>query len=188
MQKPCGGRARVCDAGLFGECTPVDEVGLGGVSPVVCNVLIAANMAPMSEPSFTLVSTMQGSTTPPRSAPRGAQRTGFVGHRLGPDVHDGTRAPSGGNHQHGNGAATTGGCGRPVFWSVSVDGNDILDLNGTIGFGSLERAGGFQKRNRILATVPEHCSPTKLHFCRIVHREPRERVGPGWIPPLLLRC
>ena len=43
------------DSGLFGDCTPVQPVGQNDVSPVVCTVLIAANMAPMSEPSFTLV-------------------------------------------------------------------------------------------------------------------------------------
>ena len=46
--------------GLFGECTPVATVAKGDVSPVVCNVLIAGDMAPMSEPSFTLVLTDQG--------------------------------------------------------------------------------------------------------------------------------
>ena len=43
------------DPDLFGDCQPVNAVVKGEVSPVVCNVLIAANMAPMSEPSFTLV-------------------------------------------------------------------------------------------------------------------------------------
>ena len=45
----------LADTGLFGECVPVESVGKGDVSPVVCNVLIASSMAPMAEPSFTLV-------------------------------------------------------------------------------------------------------------------------------------
>ena len=31
------------ESNLFGDCTPVDTVGLGDVVPVVCSVLITAN-------------------------------------------------------------------------------------------------------------------------------------------------
>jgi uncharacterized membrane protein len=43
------------DSGLFGDCSPVSAVGQNDVVPVVCTVLIAPSLPPMSEPAFTLV-------------------------------------------------------------------------------------------------------------------------------------
>ena len=42
------------DDGLFGDCTPVGTVASDTPVPLVCTMLIANGMAPMSEPSFTL--------------------------------------------------------------------------------------------------------------------------------------
>ena len=40
--------------GLFGDCSAVEPIGFGDVSPVTCTILISTNMPPMSEPSFVL--------------------------------------------------------------------------------------------------------------------------------------
>ena len=120
------------DAGLFGECTPVDEVGLGDVSPVVCNVLIAANMAPMSEPSFTLVLNDAG-----------VDYTTTVGLLVAPneqvawDIGAVPVFTTGQERQVTVEITNTGNTAlqrqvvvnAPSTWSVSVDGSDILDLN-----------------------------------------------------------
>ena len=40
--------------GLFGDCSVIEPIGYGDVSPVTCTILISTGMAPMSEPSFVL--------------------------------------------------------------------------------------------------------------------------------------
>lgn len=119
------------DPGLFGECTPVDPVGMGDVSPVVCNVLIAANMAPMSEPSFTLVLNDAG-----------VERTTTVGLLVAPneqvswDIDSVPGLTTGQERQVTVEITNTGNTAlqrqvmaeAPPKWSVSVDGNDIVDL------------------------------------------------------------
>lgn len=119
------------DPGLFGECTPVDPVGIGDVSPVVCNVLIAANMAPMSEPSFTLV-----------LSDAGVEQTTTVGLLVAPneqvawDIGSVPMLTTGQERQVTIEITNTGNTAlqrqvvveAPSKWSASVDGNDILDL------------------------------------------------------------
>lgn len=43
------------DSGVFGDCTPVAAVEQNDVVPVICTLVIASDMAPMSEPAFTLL-------------------------------------------------------------------------------------------------------------------------------------
>ena len=40
--------------GLFGECSALEPVGMGGIEPVTCTIIISTTMAPLSEPSFVL--------------------------------------------------------------------------------------------------------------------------------------
>ena len=119
------------DPGLFGECTPVDPVGIGDVSPVVCNVLIAANMAPMSEPSFTLV-----------LSDAGVEQTTTVGLLVAPneqvawDIGSVPVLTTGQERQVTIEITNTGNTAlqrqvvteAPSKWSASVDGNDIVEL------------------------------------------------------------
>ena len=119
------------DPGLFGECNPVEPVAMGAVSPVVCNLLIAANMAPMSEPSFTLVLNDAG-----------VERTTTVGLLVAPneqvswDIGSVPILTTGQERQVTVEITNTGNTAlqrqvlveAPSKWVASVDGNDILDL------------------------------------------------------------
>lgn len=119
------------DPGLFGECNPVEPVVMGAVSPVVCNLLIAANMAPMSEPSFTLVLNDAG-----------VERTTTVGLLVAPneqvawDIDSVPLLTTGQERQVTVEITNTGNTAlqrqvlveAPSKWVASVDGNDILDL------------------------------------------------------------
>ena len=119
------------DPGLFGECNPVEPVAMGDVSPVVCNVLIAANMAPMSEPSFTVV-----------LSDSGVERTTTVGLLVAPneavswDIGSVPALTTGEERQVTVEITNTGNTAvqrqvvveAPAKWEASVDGNDILDL------------------------------------------------------------
>ena len=119
------------DPGLFGECTPVEPVAMGDVSPVVCNVLIAANMAPMSEPSFTVL-----------LSDSGVERTTTVGLLVAPneavswDIGSVPALTTGEGRQVTVEITNTGNTAlqrqvvveAPSKWEASVDGNDILDL------------------------------------------------------------
>ncbi|MAF93924.1 hypothetical protein CMO85_04600 [Candidatus Woesearchaeota archaeon] len=119
------------DPSLFGECTPVEPVGLGDVSPVVCTVLIAANMAPMSEPSFTVV-----------LSDGGVERTTTVGLLVAPneqvswDIGSVPTLTTGQERQVTVEITNTGNTAlqrqliveAPSKWAASVDGNDVLDL------------------------------------------------------------
>ena len=119
------------DPGLFGDCTPVGSVVKGEVSPVVCNVLIAANLAPMSEPSFTLVLNDGG-----------VERTTTVGllvatnEQVSWDIGAVPVFTTGQERQVTLELTNTGNTPlqrqlvveEPEKWAVSIDGNDILDL------------------------------------------------------------
>ena len=119
------------DPGLFGECNPVEPVVMGAVSPVVCNLLIAANMAPMSEPSFTLVLNDAG-----------VERTTTVGLLVAPneqvswDIGSVPLLTTGQERQVTVEITNTGNTAlqrqvlveAPSKWVASVDGNDILNL------------------------------------------------------------
>jgi hypothetical protein len=117
--------------GLYGECIPVDAVGKGDVAPVVCNVLIAGDMAPMSEPSFTLV-----------LADQGVEQTTTVGLLVAANeqvVWDLNTVPTfttGQERQLQVEITNTGNTplqrqlvvNAPQDWTVSLDGNDVLNL------------------------------------------------------------
>ncbi len=119
------------DPGLFGDCTPVSTVVNGEVSPVVCNVLIAANMAPMTEPSFTLVLNDGG-----------VERTTTVGllvaanEQVSWDIGAVPVFTTGQERQVTLELTNTGNTPlqrqlvveEPEKWAVSIDGNDILDI------------------------------------------------------------
>ena len=118
--------------GLFGECTPVEAVGKGDVTPVVCNVLIAGDMAPMSEPSFTLVLTDQG-----------VEQTTTVGllvaanEQVSWDIGTVPAFTTGQERQVQVEITNTGNTplqrqlvvNAPEDWAVSLDGNDVLNLD-----------------------------------------------------------
>ena len=119
------------DQGLFGECSSVDPVGYNDVSPVVCTVLIPSTMAPLSEPSFSV--TLIGS---------GVERTEQVGLYVASVmdaswVQERTVAFQTGTESMLE--VTLTNTGNSPFshqldaeasqgWSVSIDGNDIADL------------------------------------------------------------
>ena len=119
------------DQGLFGECSSVDPVGYNDVSPVVCTVLIPSTMAPLSEPSFIV--TLIGS---------GVERTEQVGLYVASVmdaswVQERTVAFQTGTESMLE--VTLTNTGNSPFshqldveasqgWSVSIDGNDIADL------------------------------------------------------------
>ena len=117
--------------GLFGECDLVEPVAMGEVSPVVCNLLIAANMAPMSEPSFTLVLNDAG-----------VEQTTTIGLLVAPneqvswDIGSVPLLTTGQERQVTVEITNSGNTvlqrqilvEAPSKWVASVDGNDILDL------------------------------------------------------------
>ena len=119
------------DPDLFGDCQPVNAVVKGEVSPVVCNVLIAANMAPMSEPSFTLVLNDGG-----------VERTTTVGllvaanEQVSWDIGAVPMFTTGQERQVTLELTNTGNTPLqrqlvvegPEKWSVSIDGNDIINV------------------------------------------------------------
>jgi len=116
---------------MFGDCTPVESVSIGQVVPVVCNVLIAASTPPLSEPSFTLTLADNGvelSTTIGLLVSVNEQVTWDVG--AVPAFNTG--------EQRQVTVEITNSGNTPLQrqlrilntedWSVSVDGNDLLDL------------------------------------------------------------
>ena len=119
------------DQGLFGECSSVDPVGYNDVSPVVCTVLIPSTMAPLSEPSFSL--TLIGS---------GVERTEQVGLYVASVMDASWVQERTVVFQTGTESmleVTLTNTGNSPFshqldaeasqgWSVSIDGNDIADL------------------------------------------------------------
>jgi uncharacterized membrane protein len=117
--------------GLFGDCTPVGAVVKGEVSPVVCNVLIAANMAPMSEPSFTLVlddGVVERTTTVGLLVSANEQVSWDIGSvplfTTGQERQVTLELTNTGNIPLQRQLVVEG----PEKWSVSIDGTDILDL------------------------------------------------------------
>jgi len=128
------------DSGLFGECSPVESVGMNEVVPVVCTVVIAANMPPMSEPSFTLL--LSGG---------GVDLTTTVGllvavnEQMMWDVGNVPLLTTGEERQVTVKITNTGNTAFqrqlvlnvPDGWTASVDGDDIIDL--TLGESALVR-------------------------------------------------
>ena len=119
------------DQGLFGDCTPVGAVVKGEVSPVVCNVLIAANMAPMTEPSFTLVLNDGGvelTTTVGLLVAANEQVSWDIGavpvFTTGQERQVTLELTNTGNTPLQRQLVVE----EPEKWAVSIDGNDILDI------------------------------------------------------------
>ena len=116
---------------MFGDCTSVESVSIGQVVPVVCNVLIAASTPPLSEPSFTLTLADNGvelSTTVGLLVSVNEQVTWDVGavpsFNTGEQRQVTVEITNSGNtplQRQVRGLVTED-------WSVSVDGNDLLDL------------------------------------------------------------
>ncbi|MEC9193766.1 MAG: hypothetical protein VYE72_00200, partial [Candidatus Thermoplasmatota archaeon] len=128
------------DAGLFGDCTPVEPVGKGDVSPVVCNLVIDRDMAPMSEPSFTVILNDGG-----------IEETTTVGLLVATNEQvawdlDAVPLFTTGQEREITVEITNVGntpfqrqlvVGAPEAWSASIDGEDIVDLD--VGQSSLMR-------------------------------------------------
>ena len=119
------------DAGLFGDCTPVDPVGKGEVAPVVCNVVIDGDMAPMSEPSFTVVLNDAGveqSTTVGLLVAANEQVDWDIGaiplFTTGQERQITLEITNTGNTPLQRQLTVN----APSSWSASVDGTDIVDL------------------------------------------------------------
>ncbi len=119
------------ESGLFGECTPVDTVAMNDVVPVVCTVLIAANMPPMSEPSFTLLLSDGGvemSTNVGLLVAVNEQTAWDVGNvpllNTGEDRQITVKITNTGNTAIQRQLVLD----VPSGWTVSVDGDDIVDL------------------------------------------------------------
>jgi uncharacterized membrane protein len=119
------------DSGLFGECNPVATVGLNEVAPVVCSVLIAGNMAPMSEPSFTLLLSdgdVELTTT--------VGLLVAINEQVAWDVGSTPLMKTGEERQVTVKITNTGNTvlqrqlllDVPSGWAASVDGNDVVDL------------------------------------------------------------
>ncbi|MBL6734063.1 MAG: S8 family serine peptidase [Candidatus Poseidonia sp.] len=120
------------DQGLFGDCTPVDSVGQNDVVPVVCSILIASNLLPMAEPSFTL-----------KLSDGGVELTKTVGllvaanEEVAWDVGNVPLFSTGEAKQITVEITNTGNTPlqrqvtvtEPEDWSVEVDGNDIVSLD-----------------------------------------------------------
>ena len=120
------------DAGLFGDCTPVEAVGKGEVVPVVCSVVIDGDMAPMSEPSFTVVLNDAG-----------VEQSTTVGllvaanEQVAWDIGAVPQFTTGQERQITLEITNTGNTALqrqlvvevPAAWSASVDGTDIVDLD-----------------------------------------------------------
>jgi uncharacterized membrane protein len=120
------------DQGLFGDCTPVDSVGQNDVVPVVCSILIASNLLPMAEPSFTL-----------KLSDGGVDLTKTVGllvaanEEVAWDVGNVPLFSTGEAKQITVEITNTGNTPlqrqvmvtEPEDWSVEVDGNDIVSLD-----------------------------------------------------------
>ena len=128
------------DSGLFGDCTPVESVGKGEVVPVVCNVVIDGEMAPMSEPSFTVILNDAGveqSTT--------VGLLVAVNEQVEWDIGAVPQFTTGQERQITLEITNTGNTPlqrqllveTPSSWSASVDGTDIVDLD--IGQSALVR-------------------------------------------------
>ena len=119
------------DAGLFGDCTPVEPVGKGEVAPVVCNLVIDGDMAPMSEPSFTVVLNDAGveqSTTVGLLVAANEQVDWDIGaiplFTTGQERQITLEITNTGNTPLQRQLAVN----APSSWSASVDGTDIVDL------------------------------------------------------------
>ena len=120
------------DMGLFGDCTPVGTVEQSDVVPVVCSMLIASNMPPLSEPSFTLV-----------LSDNGVELTKTIGLLVAPneevawDVGNVPAFSTGEEKQVTVEITNTGNTPLqrqlvldvPKDWTASVDGNDIVELD-----------------------------------------------------------
>ena len=120
------------DMGLFGDCTPVGTVGQNEVVPVVCSLLIASNMPPMSEPTFTLV-----------LSDNGVELSKTIGLLVAPneevtwDVGNVPAFTTGEEKQITVEITNTGNTlfqrqlllDVPDDWTASVDGNDIVELD-----------------------------------------------------------
>jgi hypothetical protein len=109
----------------------VGAVVKGEVSPVVCNVLIAANMAPMSEPSFPLVlddGVVERTTTVGLLVSANEQVSWDIGSvplfTTGQERQVTLELTNTGNIPLQRQLVVEG----PEKWSVSIDGTDILDL------------------------------------------------------------
>ena len=116
---------------MFGDCTPVESVSIGQVVPVVCNVLIAASTPPLSEPSFTLTLTDNGvelSTTVGLLVSVNEQVSWDLGavpaFNTGEQRQVTVEITNSGNTPLQRQLRTL----DIDDWSVSVDGNDLLDL------------------------------------------------------------
>lgn len=119
------------DSGLFGDCDPIESVGLNGISPVICTLLIADNVPPRAEPSFTITLSDDGIVVSEIVGLRVASNE-EVGWDLGtvPSMQTGTDAfvnvelTNIGNVpiQRQIQISTT------TDWVMKVDGNDVVDL------------------------------------------------------------
>ena len=116
---------------MFGDCTPVESVSIGQVVPVVCNVLIAASTPPLSEPSFTLTLTDNGvelSTTVGLLVSVNEQVSWDLGavpaFNTGEQRQVTVEITNSGNTPLQRQLRTL----DIEDWSVSVDRNDLLDL------------------------------------------------------------
>ena len=120
------------DMGLFGDCTPVGTVAENEVVPVVCSLLIASNMPPMSEPTFTLV-----------LSDNGVELSKTIGLLVAPneevswDVGNVPTFTTGEEKQITVEITNTGNTvlqrqlvlDVPEDWTAKVDGNDIVELD-----------------------------------------------------------
>ena len=119
------------DSGLFGECNPVDTVGTNELVPVVCTVVIAANMPPMSEPSFTLLLSDAGvdlTTSVGLLVAVNEQTMWDVGNvplmTTGEERQVTVKITNSGNTAFQRQLVLD----VPEGWTASVDGDDIVDL------------------------------------------------------------
>ena len=119
------------ESNLFGDCTPVDTVGLGDVVPVVCSVLITANTPPGSEPSFTLLlsdGAVEFSTTVGLLVAANEEVKWDVGNvpqfTTGEERQITVEITNSGNIPLQRQVVLD----VPDTWTASVDGTDIVDL------------------------------------------------------------
>jgi uncharacterized membrane protein len=119
------------DNGLFGECLDIEPIGLNGVAPVVCTVLIPATTAPLSEPGFSF--TLSGN---------GVERTEQVGLYVASVVEASWVQERTVPFETGENSlleVTLTNSGNTAFshqlkvqtskdWAAIIDGNDVADL------------------------------------------------------------
>jgi len=118
-------------SGLFGECSQLNEIGLGQFEPVMCTVIIASSMEPLSEPSFTL-----------RISGNGVEATENVGLLVATVneaswVQERNTAFTTGTQEELQVTLTNSGniafshklvITEPKNWNADLDGNDIINL------------------------------------------------------------